>query len=86
MANQEIFELITKNLAGLNSIEKLIDKDIKNEILKFNLKYNNELRNLVFIEQYGYMPFRENKFCNLIDEFVKNQESIFQNKESLSGK
>ena len=84
MAHKEIFELINKNLSGLSSIDNIIDEDIHKEILKFLPENNWELRNKLYTIS-GSIPIRENKFTNLLNEFVESKENEITRKMYLTG-
>jgi len=82
MAHKEIFELISNNLSGLNSINISIDQDIRKELLNFNPEYNEELRNIL-CQQNACMPLRENKFSNLLTSFIRDKDIQMKKAEDL---
>ena len=72
--NKEIQEVIEKNRMALKSIDNTIDKDIKNDIMRFNPEMNDQLRMKLLSTRISFTPLREEKFTNLLNNFVSNIE------------
>jgi hypothetical protein len=76
--NKEIQDIIDKNLLALKSIDHVIDKDIKNDILRFNPELNDQLRMKLLSTRIAFTPIREEKFARLLDNFIQNREKVIE--------
>jgi Ca2+-binding EF-hand superfamily protein len=74
--NKEIHDIIYKNLLALKSIDTVIDKDIKKDIMRFNPELNEQLRNKLLSHKTSFIPLRDEKFVKLIEEFISNRVKI----------
>ena len=74
--NQEIHTIIYKNLLALKSIDNVIDKDIKSDLMKFNPELNIQLRMKLLSMTISFFPLREEKFSRFLDDYVSNKVNI----------
>jgi len=72
--HKDIYDIIDKNLIALKSIDMIIDNDIKNDIMSFNPEANEQLRIKLLDQRVVFIPSRDKKFTNLIDDLIKNKE------------
>lgn len=76
--NKEIQDIIYKNLLALRSIDTVIDKDIKKDIMRFNPELNDQLRMKLLHMKTSFIPLRTEKFVNLIEGFISNKEKLLE--------
>ncbi len=81
--NKEIQEIFYKNLLALNSIDNVIDRDVKKDIMQFNPELNDNLRMKLLSMQISYTPLREEKFTRLLKDFVANREKLIEINKKL---
>ena len=82
--NKEIQTIIYKNLLALKSIDTVIDKDVKKDIMQFNPDLNEQLRMKLLSMKTSYTPLREEKFTRLLNDFVSNREKLLEIKKELA--
>lgn len=72
--HKDIYDIIDKNLIALKSIDMIIDNDIKNDIMSFNPDANEQLRIKLLDQRVVFIPSRDQKFTNIIEDLIKNKE------------
>ena len=86
MAHKEIFELIKKNLAGLNSIGSLVDEDLQKEVLNFLPQNDWELKMKLLSKPCPNIPPLDRKFGVMLENFIEHKENEKVRQLYLSGK
>lgn len=70
----------------MKSIDNVIDKDVKKDIMQFNPELNDQLRMKLLSMKISYTPLREEKFTRLLNDFVSNRERLIDIKKQLEVK
>jgi hypothetical protein len=67
-------DIIEKNLYALKSIDNVIDEDLKNNLMVFN--HNEDLKHKLLDVNSSYIPIRDKKFGEVLDDYTKNRVLI----------
>ena len=67
-----------KNLLALKSIDNVIDKDIKSDLMKFNPELNIQLRMKLLSMTISFFPLREKKFSSFLEHYVSNKVIYYE--------
>ena len=62
----------------MKSIDHVIDKDIRNDILRFNPELNDQLRMKLLCTKISFTPLREEKFARLLNNYISNREDVIE--------
>jgi hypothetical protein len=62
----------------LNNIDKIIEKEVKKDLLKFNPEMNEELRTKLLSSNASYIPKIEEKFLNFMENFIKLKKEVIE--------
>ncbi len=68
----------------MKSIDNVIDKDVRKDIMQFNPELNDQLRMKLLSMKTSYTPLREEKFTRLLNDFVSNREKLLEIKKELA--